>query len=505
LSAVELALVAASLLIGLTGAWSPCGFSMVETIGPTGHTGGRPTTWAALATFVPGALVGGVLTFTALALLGDLVHGEGGRLAYGVAAVIALVAAIAEARGTPIVPQIRRQLPEHWRRVMPMPLAACLYGILLGLGFTTFVLSFGVWALAGISFAVGDPALGVGIGLAFGAGRAIPVLALAPVCDRPSGIRATELMTQRPALYRGFRAGDAATLALAAVLMTVAAPAGAAERAAAGAGDPVASGSDLVFTKLGQGAVLRRDRRDRSLPGTDPAIGGPYIAVRQGGNILVLGRQNLARLASVPASGADALAISRFWLVYRTRAGGTDTIEARRIGGVSGGVRPGIAFGPAQALAKTDAPGELSRPSLYRSTLVYARSTLRGSSVIQRALGTGKRSRLIASHQWLLSAPSVLGRSFAYVRTTNDRQQLRLRRMAKHGKGHVIYAIAATSHRDPDHDPGHNRLPTRIPKPDLRRSPWTLWTTALAPGKAYVTLLGHRGGHQRARIIRVGH
>ena len=68
-----------------------------------------------------------------------------------VAAAIAVAAAVAEARGTRIVPQIRRQLPERWRWTMPMPLAAALYGILLGLGFTTFVLSFGVWALAGIS------------------------------------------------------------------------------------------------------------------------------------------------------------------------------------------------------------------------------------------------------------------------------------------------------------------------------------------------------------------
>jgi hypothetical protein len=375
---------------------------------------------------------------------------------------------------------------------------------LLGLGFTTFVLSFGVWALAGISFAVGDPALGLGIGLAFGAGRAIPVLALAPICDRPAGIRATELMTQRPALYRGFRAGDAVTLALAAVLMTVAAPAGAAEPAAAGEGDPVASGSDLVFTRLGEGAVLRRDRRDRLLPGTDPAIGGPYIVVRQGDDIILLGRKGLGRRGSLPAPGVDALAVSRFWLAYRVREGGADVIRARRIGGVSGGVRPGLAFGPALTVAKADAPGELSRPSLYRATLVYARSTERGSSVIQRALGTEKRSTLIASHHWLLSSPSVLGRSFAYVRTTNDRQQLRVRRMARRGKGRVVFAIAATSYRDADHDPGHNRLPTRVPPPDRRRSPFTLWSTALAPGKVYATLLGHRGGHLRARIVRVG-
>ena len=93
---------------------------------------------------------------------------------------------MAEARGTRIVPQIRRQLPERWRWTMPMPLAAALYGVLLGLGFTTFVLSFGVWALAGISFALGDLDAGLVIGAAFGVGRAIPVVLRRPG-GRPAG------------------------------------------------------------------------------------------------------------------------------------------------------------------------------------------------------------------------------------------------------------------------------------------------------------------------------
>ena len=56
-----------------------------------------------------------------------------------------------------IVPQVRRQVPESWRRVLPVPLAAGLYGVLLGLGFTTFILTFAVWALAAVSVALGDP------------------------------------------------------------------------------------------------------------------------------------------------------------------------------------------------------------------------------------------------------------------------------------------------------------------------------------------------------------
>ena len=157
MSPLELSLAAAALLIGLTGAWSPCGFSMVETIGLAGDEARRRTTIAACATFAPGAVLGGVATFGLLALLGRPPTGAGARLAYLIAAGIAVAAAVAEARGMRIVPQIRRQLPEGWRWTMPLPLAAGLYGVLLGLGFTTFVLSFGVWALAGISVALGDP------------------------------------------------------------------------------------------------------------------------------------------------------------------------------------------------------------------------------------------------------------------------------------------------------------------------------------------------------------
>src|SRR5262249_5975727 len=149
-------------------------------------------------------------------------HGAGGRASYIVAGAIALLAAILEVRGTRIVPQIRRQLPEHWRRVMPMPVAAALYGGLLGLGFTTFVLSFGVWALAGVSLAVGDPAVGLVLGAAFGIGRAIPIVVLAPMSATDRGVRATEMMCERDSTYLNLRRGDALALLLAGVALVVA-------------------------------------------------------------------------------------------------------------------------------------------------------------------------------------------------------------------------------------------------------------------------------------------
>jgi hypothetical protein len=217
---LETLLILAAAAAGVTGAWSPCGFSMVETLGPQGYAGRLRTTVAACATFSLGALAGGVATFGGLALLGDAL-GAGGPAALAVAAAVALAAAIGEARGARILPQVRRQVPESWRRRMPVPLAAGLYGVLLGLGFTTFILTFAVWALAGVSVALGDPALGLAIGLAFGAGRLLPVVVLAPAAATSAGAAFHAAMAERPRILRSLRAVDAVAMAACSVALVV--------------------------------------------------------------------------------------------------------------------------------------------------------------------------------------------------------------------------------------------------------------------------------------------
>ncbi len=384
MSALEVALAVAALLVGATGTFSPCGLSAIDTIGPTGHTGGRRITAAACATFLPGAVVGGLLTFGSLALLGQLLHGAGGRAAYIVAAAIALLAAVLEARGTRIVPQIRRQLPEHWRRVMPMPLAAALYGVLLGLGFTTFVLSFGVWALAGVSLAVGDPSLGLLLGIAFGVGRAIPIVVLAPFGGSSTGIRATELMCERESTYRSLRRGDAVALLIAAVaLVIVPGSAGATGTNVPHATDPAATADALLFQRLGGPAVISRGGPEIPLPGTHPAIGGRFIATVTGNTIQLLDRNSLAPVARIDAPGADAVAVSDSWLAYRASLGGGDAIYIRYIANPA-------APAPPVLLASEAGPSQLSPPAVDGSTLLYAIATPRRSRVVQWVMGTRK-------------------------------------------------------------------------------------------------------------------
>jgi hypothetical protein len=211
---LEVVLIVAAAAAGVTGAWSPCGFSMVETLAPQGYAGRLRVTAAACVTFAAGALAGGAITFGGLALLGQAL-GAGGAAALTVAAIVALAAAIGEARGARIVPQVRRQVPESWRRRMPVPLAAGLYGVLLGLGFTTFILTFAVWALAGACIAIGDPALGLAVGLAFGTGRLLPVVALAPA----GGGALHAAMAERPRILRSLRVVDAVALTACAVAL----------------------------------------------------------------------------------------------------------------------------------------------------------------------------------------------------------------------------------------------------------------------------------------------
>ena len=472
LTPLELSLAVAALLIGLTGAWSPCGFSMVETIGLSGDGARRWTTIASCATFAPGAVLGGMATFGLLSGLGEVVHGVGGRAAYAVAATIAVAAAVAEARGTRIVPQIRRQLPERWRWTMPMPLAAALYGVLLGLGFTTFVLSFGVWALAGIGFALGDLHLGLVFGAAFGVGRAIPVVLVAPVVDSSLGVRCVELMAERPALYRLFRLGDAVTLGLVAVALTTTANATAARTEVPTGADPSAVGKALAYQRADRSGILRVGGQSLGLPGRDPAIGSSYAAViADGDQIRILNRFTRNQIGSVGAEGVEAVAISKGWLAYLTLRSGRYALKARRI-------RHPANPGEPKRIAAVSSPAQIGHPSVDGGRVFYAVSKPRGNSIKRRNLRSGKRGTVVRSRTAALSNPSVLGKRLLYVRAKRARQgpqvtsapklqqSLMLKRIGGKGRGHRVY-----SH-------GEARQ---------------LWSTSLSAKRGFVTLLGGGG------------
>src|SRR5918911_1896459 len=92
---LTLVLAVAAFAAGVTGAWSPCGFSIVDTLAPHAYSDRVRTTVLACAAFALGALAGGAITFGGLALVGDAL-GAGAPVLAG---AVALAAPPGEARG----------------------------------------------------------------------------------------------------------------------------------------------------------------------------------------------------------------------------------------------------------------------------------------------------------------------------------------------------------------------------------------------------------------------
>ena len=81
--------------------------------------------------------------------------------------------------GIRVRPQVRLQVPERWRRMLPLPLAVFLYGLMLGPGVATYAPTTAAAALIALSLALGKLAPPLVIGLFLAAGKALPVIVLA--------------------------------------------------------------------------------------------------------------------------------------------------------------------------------------------------------------------------------------------------------------------------------------------------------------------------------------
>jgi hypothetical protein len=492
-------LLLTAFVAGVTGAWSPCGFSMVETLGSRREHLGARTVRTSATTFALGALAGGAITFTALAALGKALGGAGSAAALVTAATVALSCAVGELLGVRIVPQIRRQVPESWRRTMPLPLAAGLYGVLLGLGFTTFVLTLAVWALAGIAVAIGDPLTGLLIGLGFGAGRALPVVLMAPRYAT-LGQRLELKMAEQPALLRRLRLADGALLAVLAVafLSTGSASAARTTLVAPDATDPSLAGPVLAWERIGGGAVLVDGDARAELPAQDVAVGGPYVAVRDGGHVTVRDRASGAVVAEQDAPGASQLAVSQRWLVWRAdRPGGGDRLWATAL------PPDGAA---ARLVAGTGDRESIDRPALSGDHLAYAASSRKDSRILIVNLATRRRRVAVGVRLAQLSQPALDGGRLLFVQATDCSQRLRVIRTSTLRRPRTLLRLGGTAHRDAGYDPQYTSIgrgSSRCPRGTPRRTDTVLWTTALGDRTAYVTLL-HPGIAPTARIVSLG-
>lgn len=110
-----------------------------------------------------------------LGLLGKWVSAIGfGEFGLWFALAIALLAIVRELGWVSYpIPQLKRQTKDLWARIFPRKIAAMLWGLDLGLTFSTRITFSGVWVLVIVTILIGKPAFGAALFVLYWLGRAL--------------------------------------------------------------------------------------------------------------------------------------------------------------------------------------------------------------------------------------------------------------------------------------------------------------------------------------------
>ena len=317
--------------------------------------------------------------------------------------------------------------------------------------------------------ALGTPATGLLVGLAFGAGRAIPVLVLRHAADGAAA------MAERPGCCAGCAPPPPSRCSPRPRARRRPAgrprrhgrwPANATDPSAAAARSPGMSREG----RAGCGAPTDRPSTFRSPPRPRRDAGGLDRRRR----ITVADAATLTPLRTVPASGADALALSRSHVAL---AGG-DATYAPRLRAASDGRAD-----PASGLGRPVVDGHPGR--VRRNQAPRSRSSPRPRD---------GRLRHCAAPARLAPRAHIVDGPLMYVRSTHRRQRVFL-------GGRQVFATAPTARRDLGHEKGrhpHHQGYRKGKRPPTYRRPAagltvTLTDTAFDGDAAYVTRLRHRG------------
>jgi hypothetical protein len=219
----------------------------------------------------------------------------------------------------------------------------------------------------------------------------------------------------------------------------------------------------------------------RVVPGSHPAIGGGRAAYLVGASIQVEGG------ASIPAPGADAVAVSSSSVAWR-----------------SGGAL--YAASIENPVPRLIIAGNVGRPVLSGTLLVFAID----GRIEAIDLVTGRHQLLRREARAELRGPSVEGFRLTYVKATYKRQQVLTGVLLprRPSSDRTLYGTTPTARRDAGHEPGRGKARGHINKPLWRRPPAgvsdTLTTTATSPSAVYFTRVRQpRAGLARADVVRV--
>lgn len=169
-------------IAAVRGMWSPCGLSMLSTLNPVSERSRGHHFWVTACWYLAGSVAGGAFLGTGCAVLA---YGYGRSdaptsVTWTLALVGAVVAVVSDTRlGGWSLPGHPRQVDERWVDKYRRWLYASGYGVQIGTGFATYIMTAGVYLVALLAVLTGSPGQAMLGGLAFGAARGLSVLVAA--------------------------------------------------------------------------------------------------------------------------------------------------------------------------------------------------------------------------------------------------------------------------------------------------------------------------------------
>lgn len=178
----------AALAGGVLSTWSPCGYSSISLLRPTGRGAGAVLRW------IPTFAAHGVGYALGAAILGAILGGIGmvaGFTGFGTGFGLAVLAVIGLAYGAHQLdfvripyPQRRAQVPHDARNRFPKWVVGGLYGLSLGLDYLTYVQTPLLYMMTAAAILTGNVPEAIAIIAIFNLGRYLPVAVnLFPVTD----------------------------------------------------------------------------------------------------------------------------------------------------------------------------------------------------------------------------------------------------------------------------------------------------------------------------------
>jgi hypothetical protein len=226
------ALASITVAAAVRGTWSPCGLSMVSAINPLSERSRGNRYWLTTLWFIAGSVFGGAGLGVLGVLLAVLLDPLPVRLAVLLAALACLVALAADLRvGDFRLPLHPRQVNELWLMRYRRWLYAAGFGVQIGAGFATYIMTAATYLVVVLAGLAGSPALALLAGLLFGLVRGMAVLLssrsrTAPALHRlharlsrlePASLRMVMAVEVAAAVALGLAAGAVVGLLLAAV------------------------------------------------------------------------------------------------------------------------------------------------------------------------------------------------------------------------------------------------------------------------------------------------